>query len=114
MEKKSKKQESPEKVGSAQEGKEYNDRNCPIHGSLKVRGRTFIRKVIKSKSRRTAVIEIETRHYIPKYERYQIKRKKLQVHNPDCINAKEGDMVVVRECRPISKTKHFVIIKKVS
>lgn len=110
MEKKSKSKDAQDET----KGKECSDKNCPIHGSLKVRGRTFTKKVVKSKSRRTAVIEIETRHYIPKYERYERKTKKLQVHNPDCINAKEGDLVVVKECRPLSKTKHFVIIKKVA
>ena len=36
----------------------------------------------------------------------------MKVHNPDCINAKEGDLVGVVECRPLSKTKNFVIIRK--
>lgn len=114
MKKKSKNKEAQKKSKAGKEGKECNDKNCPVHGTLKVRGKTFTKKVIKSNSRRTAAIEIETRHYIPKYERYEIKRKKLQVHNPECMNAKEGDLVVVGECRPLSKTKHFVITKKVS
>ncbi len=92
---------------------ECNDPNCPFHGSLKLRGRTFTEKVVSSKSRRSATIEIKTRHYIQKYERYEKRKTRLQVHNPDCINAKEGDIVKVQECRPISKTKHFVIIEKV-
>ncbi len=90
-----------------------NDPNCPFHGSLKLRGRTFTEKLVSAKANRTATIEIERRHYIPKYERYEKRKTRLQVHNPECINAKEGDIVKVQECRPISKTKHFVIIKKI-
>ncbi len=97
---------------SGSKGRECSDKNCPIHGSLKLRGRTFTERVVSAKSHRTATIEIERRHYIPKYERYEKRKTRLQVHNPDCINAKEGDVVKVQECRPISKTKHFVIIKK--
>lgn len=34
------------------------------------------------------------------------------MHNPDCVNAKEGEVVKIMECRPLSKTKNFVIIQK--
>ena len=93
--------------------KECNDENCPFHGSLRLRGRVFNEKIVSAKAHRTATIEIERRHHIPKYERYEKRKTRLQVHNPDCINAKEGDIVKIQECRPISKTKHFVIIKKI-
>jgi len=109
-----KKQTMPEKEKAGKPEGKCNDENCPFHGSLRPRGRVFSEKIVSAKSSRSAIIEINTRHYIPKYERYEKKRKRLQVHNPDCINAKEGDVVKVQECRPISKTKHFVIIEKVS
>ena len=104
--------EKPDAPGN--KGNECNDKKCPIHRGLKLRGRTFTEKVVSAKSSRSAIIEMNTQHYIPKYERYEKKRKRLQVHNPDCINAKRGDIVKIQECRPISKTKHFVIIEKVS
>jgi len=52
------------------------------------------------------------RHFIPKYERYSKRRTKLLVHNPDCLNAQVGDVVKIMETRPLSKTKHFVVIGK--
>jgi small subunit ribosomal protein S17 len=113
MENKTEKKQTMPKKPDVSKSRECNDENCPIHGSLKLRGRTFTEKVVSAKSHRTSTIEIKTRHYIPKYERYEKRKTRLQVHNPDCINAKEGDVVKVQECRPISKTKHFVIIKKV-
>jgi len=39
------------------------------------------------------------------------KRSRVAAHNPVCINAKIGDKVRIAECRPISKTKAFVIIE---
>ena len=70
--------------------------------------------VVSSKLPKTATVEREYRHYLPKYERYTQRRKKICVHNPPEINAKEGDRVRIIECRPISKTKRFVIVEKVA
>lgn len=89
-----------------------NDRNCPFHGSLRVRGRQFKGVVISSKMHNTATIEWTRTEYIPKYERYEQKRSKIKAHNPKCINAIEGDLVRVIGCRPLSKTKNFVIVEK--
>ena len=87
------------------------DAECPFHGNLSVRGRQFTGTVVSSKMRKTAVIEFARLQFLKKYERYEKRRTKLKVHNPECINAKDGDIVNVMECRPLSKTKNFVIIK---
>lgn len=89
-----------------------NDVKCPFHGNLSVRGRQFTGTVTSTKMRKTAVVEFERLHFLKKYERYGKKRTSLKVHNPECINAKEGDIVNITECRPLSKTKNFVIIQK--
>jgi len=87
------------------------DYNCPFHGSLKCRGRTFIGTIVSSKMQKTVIIEWEWRHYLKKYERYEQRRSRVKAHNPTCINAKEGQIVKIIECRPLSKTKNFVIIE---
>ena len=89
-----------------------NDIRCPFHGTLSVRGRQFTGTIVSTKMRKTAVMEFERLSFLRKYERYEKRRTKLKVHNPECINAKEGDIVGVMECRPLSKTKNFVIIQK--
>lgn len=91
-----------------------DDVECPYHGKLKVRGKTFEGEVVSSKSMKSATVMWKRRMLIPKYERYELRSTKINVHNPPCINAKEGDQVRIRECRPLSKTKKFVIIEKVS
>ncbi len=105
------KKEKPRKKAKSAE---CNDRHCPFHGSISLRGRSFVQKVISTSPQRTATVEMERRAYIPKYERYEKKRTRLHAHNPDCISASVGDKVRIMECRPISKTKHFVITEKIS
>lgn len=89
-----------------------DDKKCPFHGKLNVRGRQLTGTVVSTKMRKTSVIEFQRLHYIPKYERYEKRRAKLKAHNPECINVKEGDIVKIMECRPLSKTKSFVVIQK--
>ena len=88
------------------------DSNCPFHGKLTVRGRQLTGTIISTKMRKTAVIEFERLQFVSKYERYEKRRTKLKVHNPECVNGKDGDVVTIMECRPLSKTKNFVIIAK--
>ncbi|MBM3200531.1 30S ribosomal protein S17 [Candidatus Woesearchaeota archaeon] len=87
------------------------DRHCPFHGSLKVRGRTFTGKVIKSGMHKTVTVEWPRLFYIPKYERFEKRRTRMKAHNPECLKAQVGDEVKIMESRPISKTKNFVIIE---
>jgi small subunit ribosomal protein S17 len=90
---------------------ECEDKNCPIHGNLKTRGRILEGVVISDKMRNSVVVKRELLEYIPKYERYAKKSSKITAHNPPCINAKLGDNVKIAECKPISKTKSFVVIE---
>lgn len=90
------------------------DVKCPWHGKLPIRGRIFTGKVISDKAAKTVVIEWGYHQFIPKYERYERRRTRLVAYSPVCVNAAVGDDVRIAECRPLSKTKHFVVIEKVS
>ena len=81
--------------------------------SLKTRGRVFKGEVVSAKAQKTVTVVWMRRVFIPKFERYLIKRSKVKAHNPPEIGAKEGDFVVIKECRPISKTKKFVVTEVV-
>jgi small subunit ribosomal protein S17 len=94
------------------EGK-CEDKHCPWHGRLAIRGRVFNGVVRSAKSHQTVVVEWGYHKFVPKYERYERRKSRVAAHNPECIKAKEGDGVVVAECKPLSKTKHFVIVAKV-
>ncbi|MFP4111632.1 MAG: 30S ribosomal protein S17 [Candidatus Woesearchaeota archaeon] len=79
--------------------------------TLKLRGREFVGTVTSDKMRNTVTVSWTRRRYLPKYERYERKMSKIKAHNPESIDAKEGDMVRVMECRPLSKTKNFVVVE---
>ena len=88
--------------------------SCAWHGTVSVRGRIFRGVVRHAKSKNTAMVEWGYHKYIPKYERYERRKTRVTAHNPDCIKAREGDVVVIGECRPLSKTKSFVILSKLA
>jgi len=93
--------------------KTCNDKKCPFHGNLKVHGAIIVGKVISSKASKTVTISYIYNAYIPKYERYEKKYTKVKAHNPECIDAKEGDTVRIIETRPLSKTKNFTVVEKI-
>lgn len=107
-ENKSKEKEKEEK----REEEKCSDRNCPFHGSLSVRGRTF-KGYVKRIVGKRAMIEFERLVYYPKYERYARKKSKLHALIPQCImpKVKIGSYVKIGECRPLSKIIHFVMLE---
>lgn len=86
---------------------------CPFHGTLKVRGKTLTGEVVSLKPRDTVVIEKRYLCYVPKYERYERRKKKIIAHKPKCIKLSRGDEIKIAECRPISKTKRHVVVEKI-
>jgi small subunit ribosomal protein S17 len=93
--------------------KECNDPKCPFHGTLPVRGKILKGKIVSTKMQNTVVVERNYLHYIPKYERYERRHSRISVHSPPCMEVKKGDIVKIAECRPLSKTKHFVVIENI-
>lgn len=91
-----------------------NDRDCPIHGSLKTRGRTFEGRVISKHQRRVA-IEFERMVYVRKYERYSKSKTRIHARLPDCMDKGVviGDLIKIGECRPLSKIIRFVVLEKI-
>ena len=88
------------------------DRHCPFHGFVKLHGRTFTGTVIRNLFHNTTTIEFPRQYYLPKYERYEKRRTRVKAH--DEMDTKIGDKVEIVETRPISKTKHFLVVKKLS
>ncbi len=92
--------------------KECEDENCPFHGKLSVRGRTF-EGIVTSKNEKTVTVKWQYHHYVPKYERYMRKNTKIMSHCPPCMDINKGDKVRIGETRPLSKGKSSVVIEKV-
>ncbi|RLI36896.1 30S ribosomal protein S17 [Candidatus Bathyarchaeota archaeon] len=92
-------------------GRECNDKNCPFHGTLSIRGRVLEGVVASAKMDKTVIVRRDYLKYVPKFKRYERRRSRIPAHNPPCINAQEGDRVRIAECRPISKTVSFVVVE---
>ncbi len=90
---------------------ECTDVFCPFHGTLPVRGQVITGNVVSDRMEGSVVVGREYLHYIKKFNRYEKRRSSIHAHNPPCINARVGDRVKIAECRPISKTKHFVVVE---
>lgn len=90
-----------------------DDRHCPFHGELKVRGRIFTGTAIHPVFHKSTIIEFPRKFYLPKYERFEKRRSRIPIHIPPCITLVKGDIVKVMESRPISKTKTFVAVEVV-
>lgn len=80
-----------------------------VERNVSSRGRTFQGKVMKKFPNRVA-IEFERTVYIPKYERYMRKKTRLHARLPQNIRVEIGDLIRVRECRPLSKIIHFIVV----
>lgn len=80
---------------------------------VRTHGRVFTGEVVSDKMHRTVTVKWERRHYVPKYQRYERRFSKVKAHNPDEIDAKTGDKVEIMETRPLSKTKNFIVIRKI-
>ncbi|NYT04971.1 MAG: 30S ribosomal protein S17 [Methanomicrobiales archaeon] len=91
--------------------RECTDVNCPFHGTLPVRGQVITGKVVSDRMQGSVVIARDYLHYVKKYKRYEKRSSKLHAHNPPCLGVKVGDTVRIAECRPLSKTKTFVVVE---
>ena len=67
--------------------------------------------VVKSAMKDTITVQVERYVKHPKYKKYIRKSKKFLVHNPG-NTAEVGQKVTIRETRPISKLKRFIIVKQ--
>jgi small subunit ribosomal protein S17 len=96
--------------------RECNDKNCPFHGTTRIRGKITKGLVVSKKSRNTVIIRQDYVQFVKKYQRYERRNSRLACHLPECLRNEInlGDLVRIGESRKISKTKAFIILEKVS
>ena len=63
-------------------------------------------QVVSTKMQKTIVVEVEMRKAHPKYKRIVKSSKKFYAHDEQ-NSARVGDMVRIRETRPLSKLKRW-------
>jgi small subunit ribosomal protein S17 len=72
-------------------------------------GKVLSGVVVSDKMQDTVVVSVTRFVKHPKYRKFIKRMKKYHAHNPE-NKAKMGDKVTIKECRPISKTKKFVVV----
>ena len=80
--------------------------------SVGTRGRIF-EGIVAKKFPTRVVIEFERTVFVQKYERFYKKQTRLHARLPDSMKdmANVGDLIQIRECRPLSKIIHFIVVK---
>ena len=74
--------------------------------------RRILQGVVESaKNSKTISVRVERRFRHPLYQKTVKMTKKYAAHDPE-QKFKEGDLVEIIECRPISKTKTWVVSYK--
>ena len=75
--------------------------------------RTMVGKVVSDKMDKTIVVMIERTVKHPKYGKIMKRRTKLHAHDENQV-CKIGNTVKIRESRPLSKTKSWVLVEVIS
>lgn len=88
-----------------------DDRHCPFHGRLSIRGQVLEGTVVSTSMQRTAVVERTLMHFVPKFERYEKRRRRYLAHAPPCLNVPVGHRVKFAETRPLSKVVSFCVVE---
>ena len=78
--------------------------------SESISSRTLTGNVISDRMDKTVTVLVERRVKHPVYGKILTKSSKIMAHD-DSNLVKEGDRVVIAECRPISKDKSWTVIK---
>lgn len=90
----------------------YIDKKCPFTGQVSIRGRILNGVVVSTKMKRTIIVRRDYLHYIPKYNRYEKRHKNVPAHLSPCfVGVQQGDLVTIGQCRPLSKTVRFNVLK---
>ncbi|MGV6987842.1 30S ribosomal protein S17 [Testudinibacter sp. P80/BLE/0925] len=72
--------------------------------------RTVQGRVVSDKMDKSFTIAIERMVKHPLYGKFIRRTTKLHVHD-EANDANVGDLVEIRECRPISKTKSWTLVR---
>lgn len=87
------------------------DRHCPFHGRLPLRGQVIEGTLVSNAMQGTAVVERTILTFVPKFERYEKRRRRYLAHAPPCLGVTVGHRVRIAETRPLSKLVSFCVIE---
>jgi small subunit ribosomal protein S17 len=73
--------------------------------------RTLVGRVVSNKMQKTVTVLVERKVQHPVYGKYMVRSTRYHAHADDSYN--EGDTVEIRESRPYSRTKSWVVTRLV-
>jgi small subunit ribosomal protein S17 len=71
---------------------------------------TLSGRVVSSKMNKSITVAVERQVAHPLYGKFIRRRSKLHAHD-ETNECREGDLVLIQECRPLSKTKSWRLVK---
>ena len=74
--------------------------------------RTVTGKVVSNKAEKTITVLVERRVKHPVYGKFLRRSTKLMAHDEN-NQCREGDIVTIEECRPLSKRKTWMLLSVV-
>ena len=76
-----------------------------------MKGKTLQGVVVSDKMDKTVVVAVKRFIKHPKYQKYYGVTKKYKAHDEgNTLKGKVGEKVTIRETRPLSKDKHFIVV----
>lgn len=75
--------------------------------------KTITGKVISNKMEKTIAVVVERYEPHPRYGKYIRRSTQLLAHDEN-NESREGDVVAIEECRPLSRRKSFRLVRVIS
>jgi small subunit ribosomal protein S17 len=85
-------------------------KNTENQTTEKSRKRILVGKVTSNKPDKTIIVAVERQVIHPLYKKYFKRTKKFMAHDPE-NSCNEGDIVRIRECRPLSARKRWMLVE---
>jgi len=82
-----------------------------VESTVQAAERTLTGRVVSNKMQKTVTVLIERKVKHPLYGKYITRSTKYHAHTEDILN--EGDLVEIKECRPMSRTKAWKVVRLV-
>ncbi|MHB1493434.1 MAG: 30S ribosomal protein S17 [Thermoplasmataceae archaeon] len=93
---------------------ECQDKKCPFHSNLSVRGQVIEGEVISTSMIGSATVVRYGKRISGKFERWVRTKSQYHVHVPGCMEISVGDKIKFSECRKLSKTISHVAVERLN
>jgi len=85
----------------------------PAEASADKTTRTVTGKVVSNKMQKTITVVVERYEPHPRYGKYMRRTTRLLAHDEN-NESREGDVVAIEQCRPMSRNKSFRLVRVIS